>query len=127
MAAPAAERAAMSGDGEAELNAATEAEAIGGGIAVGKAHRRREARIERLCVIATGINMALPGDHVVERGAEPGIAGPQNMVLRRAKPARNGALVPLGTIRQSAGIGGEERGTHASLVENAAMQQLGKA
>src|SRR6185437_2461592 len=101
MAAPAAERAPMSGDCEVELDAAAEAEAIGGGLAVGEAHRHGKTRIERLRVIASGIDMALPGDHVVERGTEPGIAGPQNTVLRRAEAVSNRTLVPFRTVRQS--------------------------
>ena len=76
MAAPAAQRAAMTGERTAELGAPVQAEAIDGRAAVGEAHRCGQPRIQRVCVVARCVDVALPGDHVVEAGAESGIAGP---------------------------------------------------
>ena len=71
--------------------------------------------------------MPFPGDHVVEAGAEPGIAGPEDAVLRGAEAGGDIALIALGAVRHGAGIGGEEGAAHAGAVEDARAQQLGEA
>ena len=66
--------------------AAAEAEAV-----ARRACRRRSCTgaerrcVQRVGVVAGRVDVAFPGDHVVEAGAEAGIAGPQDAVLGGAK------------------------------------------
>jgi hypothetical protein len=126
VAAPAAQRAAMAGDGLAEFLASAKAEAIGGGGAIGEMHRGREAAIEAIGVIARGVDKALPGDHIVERGGEAGIAGPEDAVLGGAKAAGDMARIALSAIGQRAGIGGEDGAGHAGGQQHTLAKQGGE-
>ncbi len=71
--------------------------------------------------------MAFPRDHVVEAGAEAGIAGPQDAVFGGAEAAGGGAFVALGAIGHGAGVGGQQCGCHAGGFEDAGAQEVGKA
>ena len=127
MAAPAAQRAAVAGDLAAQLGGAGKAEAVLGRGAVGEGDRGGEAVVERVGVVARGVDLAFPGDHVVEAGAEPGIAGPQDAVLRGAEATGRRALVALGAVGHGGCVGGEQRGCHAGGIEDAGAQQVGEA
>src|SRR5882757_1894577 len=120
MAAPAAQGTAVAGDGAAELARAGEAEAVSGRMSVGEADRCGEPAMEGGGIVARRVDMALPGDHVVEAGAEPGIPGPQDAVLGGAEAAGLRALVALRAVRHGARIGGEERARHPGRLEDAA-------
>src|SRR5580658_1466723 len=98
MAAPAAQPAAMGGDLAADFGAPVQAEAVSGRRAVGESDGRGKAAVQRNGVVAGGVDVALPGDHVVEAGAEPGVAGPQDAVLRGPKTPVRRALVALGAV-----------------------------
>ena len=71
--------------------------------------------------------MPLPGDHVVEAGAEPGIACPDDAIFRGAETTGLRTLVALRPIRHGARVGGQEGVGHPDALENAAAQQLREA
>ena len=100
----------MAGDRAAEFGASTQAEAIRGGVPSAKLTGADSRLIQRVRVIARRVDVALPGDHVVEAGAEPGIAGPQDAVLGGAEAVGRRALVALRAVRHGAGVGGQQCG-----------------
>jgi hypothetical protein len=55
--------------------ASRQAPAVAGGGAIGEGDRDGEAGVDRFRVVARGIDMAFPGDQVVEAGGDAGIAG----------------------------------------------------
>ncbi len=78
-------------------------------------------------IVARRVDVALPGDHVVEARAEAGIAGPHDAVFSGAKAAGRGAFVSLGAVGHGARVGGQQRGFHAGGLEDAGAQQLCEA
>ena len=127
MAAPAAQRAAMAGGRAAELGRPGQAEAIGSQDPIGEVDRCGQPPIQRVGIVPGRIDMPLPGDHVVEAGAEPGIACPNDAILRGAETAGLRALVALRPIRHGARVGGQEGAGHPGALEDAAAQQLREA
>ena len=109
----------MAGGGAAEHGAAIEAKAVFRRRAIRELHGRGEAGVERRRVVTRRVDMALPGDHVVQRGAQAGVPGPLHTVFCRPKAGRLAALITLGAIRHGAGVGSKERAGHARRVEQA--------
>ena len=66
----------MGGNLAAQFGAPVEAEAVDRRGAVGEAHWSGQAGIQRVRIVARRVDVAFPGDHVVKRGAEPGVPGP---------------------------------------------------
>ena len=68
--------------------------------------------------------MSFPRDHVVEAGADPGIACPDDAIFCGPETTGLRTLVSLRPIRQGARVGGQEGACHPGALENAAAQQL---
>ena len=81
----------------------------------------------RLWFVPGRIDMPFPGDHVVERGADPGIACPDNAIFCGTETNGLRTLVALRPIRHGARVGGQEGVGHPGALENAGAQQLREA
>jgi hypothetical protein len=87
---------------------------------------RRLAVVACVGVVAHRVDRAFPGDHVVEAGGQPGIAGPHDAVDRRAEAVGDAALMADGAAMHLAGIGVQPGMRHAGRVEDAGAQQGGE-
>ena len=127
VAAPAAQGAAVGGDRAAEFVAPAEAETVCCWRSVGECHWCGEAAVQRVGVVTRRVDVTLPGDHVIEAGAEAGVAGPHDAVLCGTEAAGGGAFVALGAVGHGARVGRQQRSLHAGGVEYAGAQQVGEA
>ena len=127
VATPTAQRAAMGGDRAAQFPRPVQAEAISGRSAVGEGHRNGQAAVRCISIIARCVDVAFPGDHVIEAGAKTCISGPKDTVLRGTEATGSRALVALGAVRHGGGVSGQQCRRHAGAVEYARPQKLREA
>ena len=127
IAAPAAQAAAMGGDGAPKIAPARQAKAIAGRRPVREGDRPAEAPVEAARIVARRVDVLFPGDHVVETGAHPGVPGPHDAVFGGAKAAGLRSFVAFRPIGHGAGVRRQERGLHPHSLEDPGSQQLGEA
>lgn len=125
--AKAAQRAGMAGERHAGDLFVRQPVAIGGARAIGKARRFGEAAIEALRVVAGGVDPGLIGQHVVERGRDPGISDPENAVVGGEKARGVAALVAHDAILRLPRIRGQHRRGHPGRPPDVAAVEVGQS
>ncbi len=125
LAAPAAQSPAMAGQSLAACFLEFKAEAVGSSSTVAESLRTAQATIDSAFVVAGRIDELLPGNHVVQRRADAGIAHPVDAIDGRQEAAHRIALIANAFIEQR-GIGNKFCGLHARRLENAFRQKFDK-
>jgi hypothetical protein len=95
IATPSPEGSTMARHGPTKFLQPRKSKTIGGGGPIGEGYRLAEAPIDRVGVVPSGIGHALPSDHIIQTGPDPGVSGPDQIITGGSKPAGDISFITL--------------------------------